>query len=962
MSELRASKLVTVAVLAGFLAVLAALAWTLRRRQPKVSVGPIFALAGFLEVGLYALGSTVDQVAALVGERVTTPAESFVERALLGWHDALAPLLPLGDRPLVAAPMKVGAALGLYLALVQACWFFGRAARLDPELEDEHPVWRGIYALAGYRDLRVMEERYRGWMGPLLLVAPLGLFVVFFELFPAAGQRVSLLPFLYGLAVACVAGAAVNLLFGGVDAPAAEAAPRVQDEARAPGSPAAWVAALRGAGFELPAQGTRWGSARAAEAAAGTSSAMAGPLLGELVAGLCRGRDLYAHQREALERLRGDGRRVLLQAPPRAGKTTVAWLAAAERALAEGRNTLVVARDAETATEGEAHLRGLLAGTAWRHNLRSTLAGPELVRLLAEQRSPVLAFADPDALDRLLSTPKDSAYFLELLGLVVVEDLERHSGLRGANLSYLTRRLWAVLARLRGAPRLLATVGEPVCEVARHAEELLGAELELVVGASGPTRPLALHAGQAPGQAVVGGAARALAEAAALGLPATVLGFAALSRAQLAREASAAGRSGVSPVPLEDAAVGVVELAATHAARLSVALTHFGAWSEGSSDPTAVLLVRPEPVAAWIATDLRRLERFATLGRTLVAERQHVQLGTHHLHQALLAAPVDEVWARQVFGAEVVEAARRDGLFVARETRRLEREPLGLATRGELCLREAAGSSRASAETVGSSPVEVVDQATGTVLRRLDAARAPLVAFPGAVLHYRGQRYVLPWTPGRYEPGERLAAALLDEELMGVRVRELKVSLEQPELLRPLSLGGATLEGGLVSVAVEERITATRHHGPTGALRTLVTFAPIEVRYRSLARVLTTGGEASEAALHALVHLLRNALEALFDCGEEGLHLAHTTELAGRGPALLCLDTFPGGAGYARALELGRLREALSLVRELLDGACCDGAGCPRCVRTLHCHQMEPERATLDRAGARALVDRLIGA
>ena len=196
-----------------------------------------------------------------------------------------------------------------------------------------------------------------------------------------------------------------------------------------------------------------------------------------------------------------------------------------------------------------------------------------------------------------------------------------------------------------------------------------------------------------------------------------------------------------------------------------------------------------------------------------------------------------------------------------------------------------------------------------------------------------------------------------------MRVRGLEITLADgaDDPLRPVSLGGATVLGGLLAVEAEEQISAVRRYHPDGSC-TVSAFTPVITRYRSVAFALTLGEGTAEPAAHALVHALRPVLASQLDCGEEGLCVAHTTDLGSPPqPALLLLDTYEGGAGFARAVDLQLLGRCLRLVDELLAERCCDGSGCPRCVRTRHCHQADAASATLDRAGAQEIVARLLG-
>jgi ATP-dependent helicase YprA (DUF1998 family) len=285
-------------------------------------------------------------------------------------------------------------------------------------------------------------------------------------------------------------------------------------------------------------------------------------------------------------------------------------------------------------------------------------------------------------------------------------------------------------------------------------------------------------------------------------------------------------------------------------------------------------------------------------------------------------------------------------------------------------------------DTISADPVLVLDRATGAVVRRLDPTRAPLVAYPGAVLLWRGRRFMIPVDRHRYEPGARIEADLFEENVRTFRLRSLSTDVLEPDQIRPMSIGGDKLMGGLVRVRVTETINGARRHRSDGTLDVLLTFEPVETTITSVARLLLVGREATEPALRALVEVLRPCLATVMDCGEEGLHVAHapllkdagelgssrpsgtlrdeTAGLSEQGPVLQLIDTYEGGAGFARAADWRVLREALRLVAQILDQDCCTD-GCPRCVRTIHTHHPDPQSVDLDREGAKQLVRRLIG-
>ena len=981
------SQIITAVIFAGFAVAVSAKALLLSRINKDISVGPILVFAGFLSLCLYGFGSGIDLLADWISDEKRSIYDSFVERLTLGRFSGLKVLLPLRERPLLAAPIYTAIVFGLYLLLFALCWWLGRCRELSRD--ETWGFWPGIYRRCGYQeDLGTIEPRFVAWLRPMVLVAPLLLFAAFWEMFDADPKKPPLRPYLWATCVMVWVAALLNWIAS------RSPAPKKKKEAEPPRElppldPMKWLAALQAKGFKLsatpalstekvaeatslevgeltrsslmkelvrvftrPVEETEEEKKKKAEAGESGEGVETEP---ELIGGL------WAHQREAMHRVAEERQAVLMATPPRSGKSVTAQLLSAHVAVVGGKNALLVLRDRETAQQACDLFTSLLAKTSWAQNLRSTVSGPQMIAMMAQKRSPVVAFTDPDALDAMLAGHQDYAYFLEHLGLLVVEDLERHSGVRGANLHFIMRRLLAVFDHLQAKPLIFSTLGLPVRDFERYAETLLGVDLQLVASDGAEGQMVHLYPARGPQDASMPPAAIAAAEATSLQLPLTIAGFASVTRTELDRAAALATRTRgeVRTTTPEKALVSLAELSAANLPRLIALTRHIGAICGGEHHQ--VLMPRADPLARWLAADIKRAFALAEGGRTLIADPNNHLLASRHLEQALSELPAEEAWIRNTFGDAALVALDGEQSLLREKLLSLEDDPVRLSAGTRVSLRRRGATVRGTVDAVDTNPVKVIDRSTGMVIRRLDPCRAPLVAYPGAVLLYRGRRFVVPLETPSYERGAQIPAELCEEDIVTVRVRRLDVSLLSPEELRPLSLGGETVAGGVARVRVKEEIVGQRRHAPSGKLRSISTFEPVITEFETEARVLSLGALTTEPAAHALVHTLRPVLEAYVDCGEEGLHVAHTQDLAGRGPALLLIDTFPFGVGYARAVDLGLLGDALELVRQILGEVCCDGSGCERCIETMHCHQTEPNEADLDRAGAQSLLVRLLG-
>jgi hypothetical protein len=1022
-------RIVTAAIALGLLGVALPLAaWGMSRRNREVTVGPPIVLASWVLAALYLLGRVIDQLALWLSATEHPAGYSLIEALVFGRFSGVRALLPLADKPLVGAPLYIAVMLGLFISLIGITFWLGDVATLSGRYPPEG--WRRIYALCGVdRALKQVEPRFTGWLRPLAMLASLLVAAAFFELFASGEAGPALSPTLWSVCAALTATLWVNLAASRrADVEEPEAEPQTETPEPPAAGATAWLTALETSGFEV-ASGASHVSGSVSPAFADTVALGDSAPIHELSEVLCAGQRLWSHQAEAAERV-GHGEHVLLLSPPRSGKTTIARLLAADVALTQGQNALFVLRDRESVDEAVDGLAAQLARTSWGQNLRCTRVGPELVELLSQRRSPVLTFCDLRGLESLLSGHRDHATLLAYLGLIVVEDLERCSGVRAANLRLALSRLSLVLGELGCEPRVFATLSVPARDYERYAETVLGVDLGVVAANGAPSGAVEVYRALPPLDPPLPPAALALAEATRLELELTRLGFAGLTRTELERAAALVTRSrgDARTAPPELAEVSLAELSAGNLARWLALQHRLGAeralpapTEEGEATPAAatvegqdeapapeivspggddgdvvlaegarargaahlqVLVPASDALSRWLVDDLRFAAELATRGRRLVAHADVPALRQRHLRAALAELPMLEPEARKLFGAAAIAELSQAGVLERRERMMLvEREPPRLEAVTELSRsRGAAEPTPASPDVVGPS-LDVLDRATGALLRCLDVERAALVAYPGARILRRGRRFTVPLEPTpSYEAGGAIAAELCEEDLHTQRIRSAHTTVLEPERIKPLSLGGLEVYGALTAVRYHERILGVRRHRRDGSLAGNESFEPIELALESEARALLLPRGVELPTLRALTYVLRDCLPAICDLGEQGLVLtyAERIELRSGGapleegsadaidaglpadvaglfsaPVLLLVDTYPGGVGYARAADWAVLRDALGLALRLLESE-------REFWTPLRCHQRDPRQVEVDRAGARALCRQLL--
>lgn len=605
-------------------------AW-LEQRAHRVATGPIFALAGIVTFALALIVWLVDAALAwgeapLLGERsaLLLAPEGHV-RALLGVPSG--PIVLPGP---VALPLSI-LLLGLvYLGLV--LWVGRTLAELtsleqkpDDVLAKEReahqkaiaealkegrkmPVVEVVslplsddlfgrtYKLLGHwTSVELVEERFIRWQQPLVLA--LGVLLLLALPSAAAGH---LHAALWAGALVFADGLRKNLRTppkppekeeepAEVKPPAAEL-PGVRPMIEAVHRSAGPLAVAPSEPIAAPAQispGTELASKRVLE-----------DMLREL--GMSAG--LYVHQGLACDAF-AQRRNVLLTTPPQSGKRTLLDLLVFYTLLVDSETVLYLAPDEAEAARAEERFRARAEAARWQWNIHAARIAGKSGAVDPGRAQPGLVFADPEALHRdLCGHQGDWTAYLGALGLVVVPDLDRYHGARGAHLAHLVRRLRRAAGR--AAPslppsatgerlRFLATASPLFRDLGRFAERLIGRPFQ-VLGpeVDGAPRPegisYLLPARTAASE--LHPAVHALGEALAVGLSAELHGYdevlaatdvtraneIMIGRGVATRGRSFTDHSGKGHDALAEAQVVVARASAARFAALPLLVSHVG--------------------------------------------------------------------------------------------------------------------------------------------------------------------------------------------------------------------------------------------------------------------------------------------------------------------------------------------------------------------------------------------------
>jgi ATP-dependent helicase YprA (DUF1998 family) len=677
----------------------------------------------------------------------------------------------------------------------------------------------------------------------------------------------------------------------------------------------------------------------------------------------------YAHQLETA-RLLLAGQDALLSAPPGSGRATIADLLAANAALCDAGSVLVIVPGADDAAAWVEAIRRLGRAGGWHwiigvHDLATDGIGG--LDPLVEQ--PAVVVGTVDSLERhFMAVGGHWDVFLATLSLVVIADVDHHTGARAASLGALCRRLLRLAADLHAEPRVLATACGLWLDVPRLAEEVTGRALAVVDpsddAAPRPAQPVYLASGVGEGfeerlRAVIEGA-----------------GWDCLTIRRDGRmvdrpppppeppkppalPGEAEAEAGPEPVKRKRLAV----LAPVRASHLAPALDELCHVPTGSSAADRVLVLRvheaehpistalfdasltTRPAPGWLVGRAPALPSCGAGGGGLGGSGTNPAAGARALQRSLAEREASREELEERHGAEATEnelAVLGDRGLLAERRSALPDEASGLPRPVTLYRLTDPARVRisSSASVVTSEPFDLVEASTRERLLSVDAVRAAVALYPGCVFVTRaGRRYRV--ADDRDEGVGVIVAEPEPEQVWTLPVRRFEVEPQGWAPQRARFGGTAELELGRGAVVARIAVVGARRFGPRGELldeRSLQT--PREATYQARAAILrflpSIEGETTTAAAHALAHLVRAALPAVVRATWLDLDVTPLPPDERGTAGLAFVDLHPFGAGFADALRTSQVRQlldaALALALELPAAAgpaspCCSPAG-----------------------------------
>ncbi|HZD80217.1 MAG TPA: DEAD/DEAH box helicase [Actinomycetota bacterium] len=704
--------------------------------------------------------------------------------------------------------------------------------------------------------------------------------------------------------------------------------------------------------------------------------------------GLLGVRGLYAHQRRALERVRG-GHDVMIATGTASGKTLVYNLAFAVDALNDPKRTALylyptkaLARD-QLRQIRELRLPQLKAAV---YDGDTPRAERPLIR-----RNANLVLTNPDMLHASLlpDHPRWADFFLRL-SLVVVDEAHVCRGVFGSHVSMVLRRLRRLVAHYGGEPRFVlssATVGNP----AELAERLVGVPFEAVTEDASPSGGKTFALWNPPVIDEESGARRsALSDASAIMArlaehEVRSIGF---TRSRRAAELLAEFTRRALPSPLRErvksyragylsedrrelerqlAAEELLAVASTNALELGIDIgtldaailvgypgTRASMWQQAgragrrADRSLAVLVAQDDPLDQYLVSHPADL--FDAPPEAAVIDPRNPFILEPHLRCAAAEHPLaDEELA--FFGPDAAQAAAR-------------LETAGALVRRRGMLHHAGRGSPHRAVDIRSASgdlFQIVIEETGELLGTVDESRAYYHVHPGAVYLHQGEQFevleldlvgrvalVRRSDPDFYtqsrDTTDIAVVGVLDETVTGdvpTFYGTVRVTNQVVAFVRKLVATGETLE--LVPLAL-----------PAQSLETKAVWwaVPTDLVERAAVTRAQLPG-AAHAAEHAVIGLL--PLVATCDRWDVGgVSTAYHPDTDSC--AIFVYDGYPGGAGIAER-GFRSARRLLEATLETVRGCPC-GNGCPACVQSPKCgNGNEP----LDKAGAVSLLAAMLG-
>ncbi|GAB4569341.1 MAG: hypothetical protein Tsb0020_23440 [Haliangiales bacterium] len=733
--------------------------------------------------------------------------------------------------------------------------------------------------------------------------------------------------------------------------------------------------------------------------------AVASPVMREILAALGV-THLYDHQDRAASAFT-QARSVLLATPRGSGRSLLCDALVLQSILVDAQNVLYVVPDAAAAEQAWARFQARTRAAHWHWNLAAIDLSNAGAIADAQRSTPSLVFADPSAIEReLCARSARWAGFLAAQTVLVIPDIDRYAGARGAHVAQLLRRVERVKSRLAHGPqrllwdqpdpqpgaaavRALATAEPGWADIGGFAQRLTGRSLTLI-GAEHdhtprPAQEMFFVRTDQPGS-----------------MPSGPEGALALARVARERDfavafsgydASVTTSERGPEVALEDAEVVIHRLALSSCTSLAATTRHLGQRAAG---PLPVqVLYHPErnPLLEAIAQGAPVWQ--PKRGPALICHPDADHIARYHARATMADGEIPRAGLARAFSGavtdRVTDALRTAGALRERTRRWLDRERgavrsvvtvqaldsarLGPSsdTLGQSSDRDADSSSQLALHVAGA-PLPLVEQASRALVTTLEAARGLTAAYPGRVIVSGGERYTVldaaAQEVARGRPalcaaggisGSTVPLCRFDIHLLERRERGERRADPRPADERRRHgvrrLGGAPFTFQHRDADITESVHGLRRlDGRGDVIDTSVYERPLRSRF--VGRVAVLGfldNHPTPDTLHGLVHGALSVLPALISYDDDDLNVVSLPD----SNAIGFVDLHPGGAGFADAIDLDVVRDIFAASLAMARACGCQ-SGCPRCIHLPTCRASTHELQQVDKAGLQALLSALL--
>jgi DEAD/DEAH box helicase domain-containing protein len=650
----------------------------------------------------------------------------------------------------------------------------------------------------------------------------------------------------------------------------------------------------------------------------------------------------------------------VLATGPGSGKGLTIFLAMLERTLRRGKHVLVVCPDQSALERERARFHDLANRTDWRYALHEGAIAPDLHDRVPDPPHEIVYCSIDTLHSILLKNHRRWSAFFSALDLVVVHDIDRYTGVVGANAAQVFRRLRQI-TRDYGQHVQYVAAGRPASHLSSFAAELLS-----LVAPADNVQTFDVDGGPRPDQIFTVWVPREHSNAAARQTVFDII--ARLSSLQDFRLLVFAPGSTVQMESLRDMHAQLVtdeaELGSLQAqydgllilsgvrsvediARLTgrLGLERNGGLTIVVADPSASgqRLARSVGLSPVSTTSAYTFEPLLPLNvqHDSVIEK-HLACSIVEIHPTL--ADVTRAFGQR--GSDIANEWLRSGRLRADLSR--TNGPVWLAdpTRDDV-------HSRTPLDTAGTIDESVeVRTPEGQVVLRVDADRAACEVYPDRLVLVGQRPYVIDMA---FETPVAIAPTSTYQE-SAVPVFSYCAVLEHGQ--SDVWPRGTCFEGSTASVSIARRLLSVEQTQVgvrlSGLAARMAGEIVREVRDSEIAAfvadamLVTLDDRASPAVAHTLAHLFRTTLRAQLPerIADTHLEVVAVDGVGGwsTGACVLIYDSFDAGLGMARALEPimpGLLLEAYHVL-----ASCQCQHGCDACVEDPFCRQEHVPAAT----------------